>query len=280
MKKLTVKVIAASLIALSAFSVSALEKPVSSRLDKRVLYTEHKEGQVYPINAVNGVITAIVFADGEKVLDWGSGYSTAWEFAARNNHFFLKPKDFQGTTNLVVVTDRYTYLFDVKLTSNKKNATYSMTFRYPMLEAQKAQEEAKKKTVNALLSNSPLNEAAIEDEGQKNTLYTENFGSSSLSRDLAPLEVFDDGQFTYLKFDKHTDFPAVYRVADDDEETLLNSHVKGQWLVIHGIYKELRLRAGQGVVGIYNDGYSGGGVRKETGVSVPGVERRLIKEVN
>ncbi len=37
---------------------------------------------------------------------------------------------------------------------------------------------------------------------------------------------------------------------------------KGQWLVIHGIYKELRLRAGQGVVGIYNDGYSGGGVRK------------------
>ena len=76
MKKLTVKVIAASLIALSAFSVSALEKPVSSSLDKRVLYTEHKEGQVYPINAVNGVITAIVFADGEKVLDWGSGYST------------------------------------------------------------------------------------------------------------------------------------------------------------------------------------------------------------
>ena len=55
MKKLTVKVIAASLIALSAFSVSALEKPVSSSLDKRVLYTEHKEGQVYPINAVNGV---------------------------------------------------------------------------------------------------------------------------------------------------------------------------------------------------------------------------------
>ena len=60
MKKLTVKVIAASLIALSAFSVSALEKPVSSSLDKRVLYTEHKEGQAYPINAVNGVITAIV----------------------------------------------------------------------------------------------------------------------------------------------------------------------------------------------------------------------------
>lgn len=46
MKKLTVKVIAASLISLSAFSVSALEKPVTSSLDKRVLYTEHKEGQV------------------------------------------------------------------------------------------------------------------------------------------------------------------------------------------------------------------------------------------
>lgn len=282
MIKNALTVLAAAVLSVSALSCFALEKPTTSRLDRRVQYTEFKDGQVYPVNAVNGIITSIIFAEGEKVLDYGSGYSTAWEFVARGNHFFLKPKAFQGTTNLVVVTDRRTYLFDVKLVGKRASATYSLTFRYPADEASKTQEEARKKTVDALLNQSSIPDA--EKEGQPdpklNRIYTENFGSSDLSKEIAPLEVFDDGLFTYLKFDRQTDFPAVYRVSDSDEETLLNSHVQGDYLVIHGVYRELRLRAGQAVVGIYNEAFTGSGIRSGTAVSVPGVRRELIKEVN
>lgn len=125
-------------------SVNALERPTASQYDARVMYTDYKPGQVYPIRAANGLITTITFSPGEKIRDFGSGYSTAWEFQARGNNFFLKPKDFDGATNLVIVTDKHTYLFDVHPGSRAK-ATYSLTFRYPLEEAAKAQENANKK---------------------------------------------------------------------------------------------------------------------------------------
>ena len=257
----------------------ALEKTQVSSLDRRIQHTEYKEGQVYPVNAVNGVITTIIFSPGEKVLDYGSGYSTAWEFMARENHFFLKPKAFNGTTNLVVVTNKHTYFFDVRLVGNRPSATYSLAFSYPAEDAAKAQEEARKKVIDSLLDEKTTPEAAAESKAI-NKSYTENFGSSELSREIAPLEVYDDGLFTYLKFDRQTDFPAVYRVAENNVETLLNSHVKGDWLVIHGVYKELRLRAGFAVVGIYNEAFTGGGQSSDSGVSLPGLKRELIKQVN
>lgn len=254
----------------------AMDKPQSGREDKRVFYTDFKPDEVYPISAVNGLITTIVFAPGETVKNFGSGFSTAWEFAARENHFFLKPREKQGTTNLVIVTDKRTYLFDVKLITNPKNATYRLTFRYPLDEQAKIAANKEKEHINSLLNESSIpNEAQAKDKDSVNRNYSMNFGSARNSKRIAPTEAFDDGQFTYLKFSKHTDFPSAYRKVDE-EETLVNSHVQGDWLVLHGVFEELRLRAGYAVVGIYNENYTGGGMHEESGVSVPGLKREVL----
>lgn len=42
-------------------SVNALERPTASQYDARVMYTDYKPGQVYPIRAANGLITTITF---------------------------------------------------------------------------------------------------------------------------------------------------------------------------------------------------------------------------
>ena len=48
------------LLAASSFnSVFALDKPQSGREDKRVFYTDYKPDEIYPISAVNGLITTI-----------------------------------------------------------------------------------------------------------------------------------------------------------------------------------------------------------------------------
>ena len=264
------------LLAASSFnSVFALDKPQSGREDKRVFYTDYKPDEIYPISAVNGLITTIIFEPGETVKNFGSGFSTAWEFAARENHFFLKPKEKQGTTNLVVVTDRRTYLFDVKLTANRSKATYRLAFRYPLEEQARIAAEAEKNHVKALLEESPIKEnSESKEQTNQNRSYSMNFGSAANSKRIAPIEAFDDGRFTYLKFSKHTDFPAAYRV-QDGEETLLNSHVEDGWLVLHGVYEEVRLRAGKAVVGIYNENYQGGGASDKRAVSVKGLYRQI-----
>lgn len=265
-----------SLVLLSG-TVSALDKPQRGRQDQRVLYADYKVDEVYPIEAVNGLITTIEFAPGEKVSNYGSGFSTAWEFASRANHFFLKPKAKQGTTNLVVVTNMRTYLFDVRLTGNRKKATYRLTFRYPMEEQAKAVAEAEKLRIKELLSQTETGTTVKEEsKAGLNHKYSMNFGSSNNSKRIAPLAVFDDGRFTYLKFGGQNDFPAAYRKVDD-EETMINSHVEGNWLVLHGVFEEMRLRVGKSVVGIYNENFSGGGSSNESAVSVRGLKRELTE---
>ena len=74
--------------ALLSGSADALDVPTKSRSDGRIQYVDYKANDVTRINAVNGYITTITFSPGETVVNYGSGYSTAWEFAASENHFF------------------------------------------------------------------------------------------------------------------------------------------------------------------------------------------------
>ena len=274
------RILIASLLTMSfATSSFALQKPEVSPLDRRIEFVNYDENEVYSIHAVNGLISTVIFAPGEEVQSYGSGFSTAWEFASRGNHFFLKPKGKQGTTNLVVVTNKRTYLFEVRLGWNRKTATYRLTFRYPQDAIAQAQAEAEQNKVNALLTQTEITNGKLHPESKtRNFNYTMNFGNDSSSKVIAPIEAFDDGQFTYLKFAQAVDFPAVYRVIDNETEGLLNSHVEGDYLVIHGIYDRLRLRAGLAVVGLYNEAFTGNGTPPKTGVTVQGLERVIKGE--
>ncbi|MCD8338710.1 MAG: TrbG/VirB9 family P-type conjugative transfer protein [Burkholderiales bacterium] len=272
------RLLALVIVALMVPVAYGLDKPVSGKEDSRILHTVYKKDQIYPINAVNGIVTTIEFGLDEQVQTYASGYNTAWEFEFVGNLFFLKPKENDANTNLTVVTNKNRYHFILRLCSNSTIATYSLAFSYPQQEAGKRKEQTEKDEVESLLAQSPsefLNKSSSNPESSEvNKTYTMNFGSASSSKKIAPIEVFDNGEFTYLYFRPNTDFPSVYRVVDE-EETLLNSHVQDKWLVIHGVYEELRLRAGKGVVGLYNENYRGGQSRN-SGVTVPGLRREIV----
>lgn len=275
MKNVLILPIVFTLLSTPAF---ALQKPVLSSLDRRVEYVTYSENEVYSIHAINGIISTIVFSPDEEVISYGSGFSTAWEFASRGNHFFLKPKGKEGTTNLVVLTNKRTYVFDVRLGWNRKKATYRLTFSYPDEILSKALKQAKEKEIQSLLNQNSHANTLMTNSVEVNRNYTMNFGKHVSSRDIAPIEAFDNGEFTYLKFNKAVDFPAVYRALEDEQESLINSHVEDDYLVIHGVYKKLHLRAGLAVVGIYNESYSGNGNTTTSGVTVPGLSRAIKGE--
>ena len=58
-KSLCCLLLAASFLG-CGLSVNALERPTASQYDARVMYTDYKPGQVYPIRAANGLITTIL----------------------------------------------------------------------------------------------------------------------------------------------------------------------------------------------------------------------------
>ena len=252
--------------------------PTKSNFDSKITYAVFNAEDVLTITAANGYVSVIEFAQNERVINIATGFSDGWEIVYRENLLFIKPKTvttkfvhnpdpmMNGAekeividptpqtwkTNLIVTTNFNFYVFDLVL--NAKNKIYKMSFTYPKIE-DKAIENAQKRLDRAIeidkLQKS-LNRTAVP----RNWDYymKVNEGADNIAPDFA----YDDGVFTYLGFDNTKVFPSAF--AYDGEEQIVNQHIKKEGkfsiLVIHSIHKQILLRSGDKLVGIFNKGYA------------------------
>lgn len=264
---------------LLAFGTSyAAKVPDRSRYDSRIQYVDYNEGDVVIVRTTPGIGTRIVFDPKETISDMATGFSDGWELVNRENILYLKPRSVKVTgadgdavmrpiardwdTNLMVRTDKRLYDFDLRLITTKgssgasKAATYRVQFRYP-------QKPFKYGPVPASST-------------YKNWLY--NMRVASGSEAIAPRSAYDDGRFTYLTFPNNREIPSIFLQAADKSESLVNSHMDGDTLVIHRVAPVMVLRLGNQVVGLFNAAYDADGVGTPTGTSVPGLVRTLKVE--
>ncbi len=95
---------------------------------------------------------------------------------------------------------------------------------------------------------------------------------------ILPSQAFDDGRFTYLKFNQKQDLPAVYTVGSDSSESLVNSHVNPDFpntLVVQRVVKQLVLRQGNTVLCLFNKGFATETAAKYQTTVIPKVKRKL-----
>jgi type IV secretion system protein VirB9 len=84
----------------------------TSRPDPRIRIAPYRADTIYRLRGYVGYQIDITFAPGERFVGLGIGDSKGVTFAADANHLFLKPKAGRVATNLTVLTNRRTYLFD------------------------------------------------------------------------------------------------------------------------------------------------------------------------
>ncbi len=274
-------------LALHSAATIAVDIPQSSKYDNRIQHVDYNAGDVVVVRTVPGISTRVVFSPGENVLDIASGFTQGWNFQDRENVLYIKPQSIKGengqpsmppeagtwNTNLLVKTNLRLYDFDLHLLpgsnsgapATNQRISYRVEFRYPEEEAEKAKKalEAKAAKVKLDAKTAP-----------RNWNYSMQVGPDS--EGIAPTLAYDDGRFTYLKFPNNRDFPAVFLVAADKTESLVNTHVDKDVMVIQRVSSELVLRLGNAVVGIYNDSYDIDGVPANDGTTVPGVKRVII----
>ena len=70
---------------------------------------------------------------------------------------------------------------------------------------------------------------------------------------LQPTEISDNGEFTVLRYPGHADIPSIFAVDVDGTETIVPYDVREDFVVIHAVYRQLRLRRGATVLCIYNE---------------------------
>ncbi|MCR6580359.1 P-type conjugative transfer protein VirB9 [Campylobacter insulaenigrae] len=292
------KIVLISCLLLSNFSL-ALNIPKTSEFDKRIAYAVYNANDVFQINAKNGYVSVLEFGLDERIINTATGFAEGWDLIEKDNLLFIKPKAYKTQlteqnnntednqisqefivdpntkdwkTNLIVITNLNTYVFDLILTQKNSNTTYKLSFSYPQKDLKVTQE---------LLAQQE--EENIRVDLNKNTIprnWDFYMKINKGSEDISPNFAYDDGVFTYLGFDNTKTFPAVF-MYQNGKEIILNTHIKkdGNYdvLVIQKTAKQILLRSGDKVVGIFNRGYAKNPLRKTRETSNENIEREIKK---
>jgi type IV secretion system protein VirB9 len=271
MKALLPAILAGLLVATTA---GATDIPRPGKTDARVRTIDYDPAQVVRVTGVYRTATQILFGEDEAILHVAVGDATAWDVAAEKNILFIKPKAAHGTTNLIVTTERAggatrNYTFELQTEARPGAETlYVLRFRYPAdVKAQTlAVLSDAERALQAKLTSLQLDRGAVE--GSRNLAY-EVQGAPALQ----PSEVSDNGRFTILRFPAGQVIPAIYQVTPDGTESLVPFDVRGEFVVVHGIAGQFRLRRGHDVLCLYNTRLDPYGVNLGTHTASPEVDR-------
>jgi type IV secretion system protein VirB9 len=236
----------------------AVKKPKPGKVDPRIKMLTYSPRDVYRIDAHHGVTTHIVLGEDETIEHVSAGDTLAWHIVPVANHVFLKPIEDKADTNLTILTNRRTYNFELRVRKTwgiaDKNLSFGISFRYPEDELREAiaKERQLKRAIND--EEQYQNEQIIPERLVRAEQWNMDYSRKG-SEEIAPSHVFDDGQFTYFQFPDEIDNPAIFMVNSKKEESLVNFHVRGKYIVVQRIAKQFIIRNGKLATCIFNEGF-------------------------
>jgi type IV secretion system protein VirB9 len=251
---------AAAFAVLVSSTAIAGETPHPTSQDSRIREVIYSDAQVFRIVGVFRSATQIVFSASERIEHVALGDTISWEVAPAENSLFIKPRELAGSTNLIVLTRSAagvrTYTFELtarrgSIGARSADTFFKVAFRYPREEAAAAQAAstqaayAQAVSLQAGAIRSALDLAVLE--GKRNLRYSVQ-GSSAIQ----PSEITDNGQFTALRFPNSRELPAFFAVNPDGSESIVPFDVRDEFVVIHGVFPQLRLRRGKEVLCVFN----------------------------
>ena len=220
--------------------------------DPRLIELEYSPARVVRINGKARVQATIMFAEDEVIENVAIGDSQSWQVTPnkRANLLFVKPLADNAVTNLTVVTSQRTYLFDL-VASPRNQPVYVMSFRYPELEAAKAEaaELEARRLANASEMAAANDPFAVLDPASLNFAW-EKRGDASLH----PVRAYDDGRATFLSWSSDRAVPAILITDSEGTEGPVNFTVRGETIVVQAVPRQIVLRHGDESALLINNG--------------------------
>ena len=222
---------ALSLLLLCPFAARAADVPRPGRVDPRIQTIAYDPDQVVLLRGTTGYQFMLEFAPGERIETVSIGDALAWQVTPnrRSDVLFVKPVASSGDTNLTVLTDQRRYAFELRVEPPRPGAPilYIARMVYPQ-------------PVQAVPVQTPPPPEAPPI--MAHTAYSVT-GSAA----LRPILIFDDGQMTYFQWAQNAAVPAIFSVAADSSESLVNYVVHGPYIVVDQVAGRFRLRSGKDV---------------------------------
>lgn len=242
-----IQLLAITKLALAALLIApiiaqAAQEPRPLATDSRIRTVRYSPNEVFQFIGHYGYQSAIEFEQDERVLTVSVGDSLAWLLNPSGNRLFLKPIEQNALTNMTVITDKRSYLFELHAAETDSIRDESLTFVLRFIYPQNDQGAVD------FTQFEPLPD--IERQPEKfNFNYTLR-GSDYIS----PVRIFDDGEFTYFEFrDTNTEVPAFFLVDPTGSEALINFRTRGKYIIVEQVASRFTLRRGPDITCVYNE---------------------------
>ena len=198
------------------------------------------EGALYQVYAAPGQITDIALEPGESLTGAGpiaAGDTARWIIGdtesgsgvTRRVHILVKPSRPDITTNLVVTTDRRTYLLELR--SGEKPYMPSVAWAYPQPPASQRQ----------AVPTTPIIPAVATRDYR--------YGLTGDNPPWKPVAVYDDGRRVYVEFPRgivQGEMPPIFVLGADGEAQIANSRIHQNVLIVDRLFGAAELRLGGG----------------------------------
>ncbi|MBU2031566.1 MAG: P-type conjugative transfer protein TrbG [Alphaproteobacteria bacterium] len=198
------------------------------------------EGALYQVYAAVGQITTIALEPGESLTGAGpiaAGDTARWIIGdtesgsgvSRRVHVLVKPTRPDISTNLVITTDRRTYMIELRA----REALYmpAVAWAYPQPPASQRQN----------VPATPVIPAA----SARNYRY----GLTGGTPPWRPVSVYDDGRRVYVEFPRgivQGEMPPIFVLGPEGEPQIVNSRIYQNILIVDRIFGAAELRLGSG----------------------------------
>ena len=270
------QILTAVIASLSLVSVFVSAAPVKFQRIMMLDYDEDAQDKSIPILTKRGFVTQIDFGKGESIESLGAtsqaaaltGDADGWIVVVRkgDRHLYLKPKSEAYPSNLLVVTNRYNYAFELRILpdESRSDGVWRLSFRYPNDGLSNAEVRANQV---AYALGSPTE--------KRNLKYRIELIRGN--GDILPKKAWDDGRFTYIAMGNNHEIPAAFKLDGNDGESTVNLHTEGQLLVIHEVARRFLLRLDKQEVGIWNEAFDPDGMANTTGTASSEVVREVVQ---
>lgn len=197
------------------------------------------EGALYQVYAAPGQITDIALEPGESLTGAGpiaAGDTARWIIgdtesgngATRRVHILVKPTRADITTNLIVTTDRRTYMLELR--SGEEPYMPAVAWAYPQVASQRTN-----------IPTTPV----IPAQSARNYRY----GLSGHTPPWRPVSVYDDGRRVYVEFPRgiiQGEMPPIFVIGANGETEIVNSRIYQNTLIVDRLFGAAELRLGSG----------------------------------
>lgn len=221
----------------SLFVIALIGCASASASDLRIRTLRYDAEQIVRVSGRPGIQSTIEFGPDERIENIAVGDSAAWQVTPnrRASVIFLKPLVASSRSNMTVVTDRRTYMFDLVTSPRGAPPLYALKFSYAEGEIRTADTQPLPEKPSTVAV-APVAVAPVRPD-QFNFAWT-----SKGAANLLPDRVFDDGSALYLAWRPNVPLPAIMTLSEDRKEETLNYRVDGAYIVISPVPSNIVLR--------------------------------------